>query len=112
MLDLSLLHYDIYPSCYLEEKIFPLRKELIKKDRIKIFLHFDDENIMEKYKEKVSAFKKQPFIFTDDPDDEEIGIAFVNLFSHNRFAADFLLRNIPMIDITQANLDQKIRLRN
>ena len=100
MLDLSMLHYDIYPSCYLEGKIFPLRHELIMKERIKIFIHFDDEKLMEKYKEKVEKFKEQKFIFTEDPNDEEIGIAYINLFGHNRFAADLLLRNIPIIDIS------------
>ena len=95
-----LIHYDVYISCYLEEKIFLLRNELIRKERIKIFIHFDDEKLLEKYEEKLDTFKEQPFIFTEDPSDEEIGIAFLNLFSHNRFAADFIMRNIPIIDIS------------
>ena len=109
MLDLSILHYDEIPDYLRKGKIVELRRELINFQRIKVFIDWninkDEENY---YGDKIKEFMKSSFVFVNDPKDEEIGIAFINLFSHTKLAADFILRHVPILDILWIKMNRPI----
>ena len=92
---------DHIPEKYHEGTIFPLRKDLIQTYRIEIFIDEVNEELMSLYMDGIELLKRSSFKITEDFNSPHIWCAFLNLFSHNKIFSHFLLRNIPLIDISE-----------